>query len=106
MTKPFNLSRALEPLILLGTLNILQSTTRRIKLWGKSYKEIQESTRIYKSTIWITPFTGEKEKWRMWSEKFTEGAEIKGYHVLLTGATKIIVDDADKTKKKILLHLS
>ena len=29
-----------------------------------------------------------------------EGAGIKGYHVLLTGAKKIRTDDADKTQEK------
>ena len=41
----------------------------------------------------------------MWSEKFTERAEIKGYHVLLTGAKKIMVDDAKKTKEKEIATL-
>ena len=40
-------------------------------------------------TIWMIPFTGEKEKWRMWQVKFMAGSRIKGYHVLLTGAKTI-----------------
>ena len=51
-----------------------------------------------KKTIWIFPFTGEKEKWRMWSGKFMATAGIKGYCVLLTGANKIPADDAGKNK--------
>ena len=47
-------------------------------------------------TIWIIPFTGEKEKWRMWSGKFMSMEGIKGYHVLLTGAKKIPADDEDE----------
>ena len=53
-----------------------------------------------KSTIRITPFTCVKEIWRMWSEKFMERAEIKGCHVLLISAKKIMVDDAEKKEKK------
>ena len=34
----------------------------------------------------------------MWSGKFTTGAGIKGYHVLLTGANKIPTDDLEVTK--------
>ena len=36
----------------------------------------------------------------MWSGKFIAKSEIKGYHVLPTGAKKIPADDADKTKEK------
>ena len=55
---------------------------------------------MYKNNIWTIPFTGEKEKWRMWSGKFIEITRIKGYHVLLTRDTKIPADDAEKTKEK------
>ena len=41
---------------------------------------------------------GGKEKLGMWSGKLMAGYGIKGYHVLLTGAKKILSDDADKTK--------
>ena len=51
-------------------------------------------------TFQITPFTGKKEKQRMWSGKFTTRPKIKGYHVLLTGAKKIQADDANKTEEK------
>ena len=51
-------------------------------------------------TIQIIPFTGEKEKWRMWSGKSTAGSGIKVYHVILTGAKKIPANDAEKTKEK------
>ena len=51
-------------------------------------------------TVRIIPFTGEKEKWCMWSVKFLARSGIKGYHVLLTGAKKIPADDKDKTKQK------
>ena len=46
-------------------------------------------------TIRIIPFTGEKEKWRMWQVKFMARAGIKGYHVLLTGAITISADGKD-----------
>ena len=51
-------------------------------------------------TIRITPFTGEKEKWRMWSGKFMARAVIKGYHILLTGDKTILDDDKDETREK------
>ena len=49
-------------------------------------------------TIHNRHFTGEKEKWRTWSGKFLSRSGIKEYHVLLTGAKKILADNADKTK--------
>ena len=49
-------------------------------------------------TIPIIPFTGEKEKWHMWSREFAERAEIKGCDVLLTGDKKILADDTDEKK--------
>ena len=57
-------------------------------------------------TVWIIPFTGEKEKWRMWSGEFMARSGIKGYHVLITVYKKILSDDAEKQKKKEFLHLS
>ena len=36
----------------------------------------------------------------MWPGKFMARSEIKGYHVLITGAKKILADDADKTEIK------
>ena len=48
---------------------------------------------MYENTIWIIPFTVEKEKWRMWPGKCMARAGIKGYNVLLTGANKIPADD-------------
>ena len=36
----------------------------------------------------------------MWSGKFMAGAEIKGYHVLLTGANKIPNNDTEETIEK------
>ena len=59
-----------------------------------------------KNTIQIIPFTGEKEKWRMWLGKFMARVGIKGYHVLLTGANTIPDYDKDKKKKKRLLNFS
>ena len=56
-------------------------------------------------TIRIIPFTGEKEKWRMWLVKFMDISGIKGYHVLLTGDKKILADGADKTKEKEIAAL-
>ena len=50
-------------------------------------------------TIWIIRVTIEKEKLRMWSGKSMAAAGIKGYHVILAGAKKILADDADKTKE-------
>ena len=52
-------------------------------------------------TIWIIPFTGEKEKQCMWSGKFMAIAVIKGYHVLLECAKKIPAYDKYETKEKI-----
>ena len=52
------------------------------------------------NTIRITPFTGEKEKWRMWSGKFMAGVGIKVYHVLLTGARKKRLTTKKKYRKK------
>ena len=49
-------------------------------------------------TIQIIPFTGEKEKWRMWLVKFMVGAAIKVYYVLLPVDKKILADDAGKNK--------
>ena len=46
-------------------------------------------------TFRIIPFTGEKEKWIMWSGNCMARSVIKGYHVLLTGANKIPVDDEE-----------
>ena len=43
---------------------------------------------------------GENEKWRMWSEKFMARSGIKCYHAVLTGAKKILADDADKIEEK------
>ena len=60
--------------------------------------KIQESTIIGKNTIWIMPFTVEKEKWGMWTGKSMDRAGIKGCHVLLTGDIKIQEDDAEKIK--------
>ena len=56
-------------------------------------------------TIRIIPFTGEKEKWRMWLVKLMDISGIKGYHVLLTGDKKILADGADKTKEKEIAAL-
>ena len=36
----------------------------------------------------------------MWSGKFMARDGIKGYHVLLKGAKKILADDAEKTEIK------
>ena len=36
----------------------------------------------------------------IWSGKFMARTRIKGYHVLLTGAKKILADDSDETKYK------
>ena len=47
------------------------------------------------NNIQIIPFTGEKEKWRIWSGKIMELSGIKEYYVLITGAKKIPTDDAD-----------
>ena len=47
-------------------------------------------------TIWITPFMGGKEKFRMWYVKFMERYGINGYHVLLTGAKRILEYYTDK----------
>ena len=61
-------------------------------------KHWQESARNYNNGQKyhpIIPFTGEKEKWRMWSVKFMAGAVIKGYYVLITGNKKIPTDDID-----------
>ena len=60
-----------------------QENTRNLQEWTKRLSG-------------LSPFTGEKEKWRMWSGKFMAGAEIKGYHVLITGENKIPADDADQ----------
>ena len=38
-TKPFNVSKLVEALILVDTFNILQSTTRRPELWEKYDKK-------------------------------------------------------------------
>ena len=51
-------------------------------------------------TIQITPFTGEKEKWHMWSVKLMKISRIKGYHILLPGSKKILTDDSDATEEK------
>ena len=48
------------------------------------------------NNIRITPFTGEKGKWRIWSEKFMARAQIKVYDVLITGDKKIPADYAEK----------
>ena len=50
---------------------------------------------MYKKTIQIIPFTGEKEKGRMCSEKFTARSVIDGYHTPLTGTKTIPADDKD-----------
>ena len=57
-------------------------------------------------TLRIIPFTGEKEKWRMWLVKFMVGSEIKVYYVLLTVDKKIPADDADETKYKGFTELN
>ena len=46
-----------------------------------------------KKTIRIILFTGEKEKWHMWSGKFMATTGIKGYYFLLTSSKKIPEDD-------------
>ena len=53
-----------------------------------------------KNNIRFISFTREKEKWCMWSGKLMARYVIKGYHVLITGAKKILADDADKTEDK------
>ena len=55
---------------------------------------------MYKRNIWIIPFTGEKEKWRMWSVKFMARLRINGCHVLLIGAKTIPDDRENETKEK------
>ena len=52
-------------------------------------------------TLRIIPFTGEKEKWRMWSGKFIEIYGIKGYHFLLRDDKKIMADTKEKTYEKL-----
>ena len=37
-----------------------------------------------KNSIRIIPFSGNKEEWRMWWEKFMARSEIKGYYIVLT----------------------
>ena len=73
---------------------------------GKKIRNTKESTRMDKKIIWIIPFTGEKEKWRMWSVKFMAILGINGYHVLLTGAKTIPDYGKTKQKKNKLLNLS
>ena len=53
---------------------------------------------VDEKNICIIPFTGEKEKFRMCLVNFVEISRIKGYHVLLTGATKIPAGDTGETK--------
>ena len=53
-----------------------------------------------KNSIHIIPFEGGKEKWCMWLGKFTARSAIKEYHVLLSGAKKILVVDAGKTQEE------
>ena len=68
-------------------------------------KNLSRVTRKYKNGRKDYPdnlHLGEKEKWRMWSGKFMSGAEIKWYHVLLTGAKKIPAYEADVTKEKYI----
>ena len=50
--------------------------------------------------IRIITFRVKNKKWRMWFRKFMAGSGIKGYHVLLTGANKILADDAEETQNK------
>jgi hypothetical protein len=38
-------------------------------------------------TIRITPFSGKKKDWRMWSTKFLAKARAKGFGDVLTGKT-------------------
>ena len=83
-TKPFNVSKLVEALILVDTFNILQSTTRRPELWEKYDKKKQESTRWTKRT-YVLSFMGEKVKWSMWSVKLMTRSGIKGSRFLLTG---------------------
>ena len=58
-----------------------------------------------KNTIWIIPFTGENVKWCMWSVKFMEISGINRYDILLTGDRKILSDDSDKTKVKLVSYM-
>ena len=59
----------------------------------KNYKNGQKNIRII-------PFTGEKEKWRMWSGKFMARSGIKEYHVFLTGTKIILSVDEDKIQER------
>ena len=63
--------------------------TRNIRKYNNGRKEYPHYT-----------FQSEKEKWRMWFRKFMARSGINGYHVLLTGANKILADDAEETQNK------
>ena len=56
-------------------------------------------------SIHITPFTGEKGKWRIWLGQLTTRHGIKGCDNLLTSDKKILADDADETKYKGISEL-
>ena len=58
---------------------------------------------MYKRSTHIIPFTGEKEKWCIWSGKFMARSGIKGYYVLLTGDMKTRVEKKDKKLEGIYI---
>ena len=51
-------------------------------------------------TIRILAFTGKKEDWNMWSEKFMAKASIRGFDEILEGTLKCPKDDATNLNKK------
>ena len=51
-----------------------------------------------KKSIQIAPFTVEKEKFPMWSLKFTARAEIKGYNIILRDNLRTSKENANETQ--------
>ena len=51
---------------------------------------------LSEKSIRILTFSGKKEDWTMWSDKFLAKASMKGYDVILDGST-IIKDDDPST---------
>ena len=57
------------------------------------------------NTIRISPLNGENKNGVCGQENLWKENLIKGYHVVMTGANKVLAGDADKTQEKEISSL-